>query len=160
MRINRISIKGYRSLKEIDWEPGSLNVVIGPNGTGKSNLLRFFELLVAGSNGNLSRHIQKAGGIKPLLWDGKMDAFSFRLHATLPAVNDDHWEDDYTYEVLCRQTGHSGNYYVESEYLTVQNQNKPQADNEPQKLLYRDKQKIIIFDTSGSELDIDRKSTR
>jgi predicted ATPase len=154
MRINRISIKGYRSLKEIDWEPGSLNVVIGPNGTGKSNLLRFFELLVAGSNGNLSRHIQKAGGIKPLLWDGKMDAFSFRLHATLPAVNDDHWEDDYTYEVLCRQTGHSGNYYVKSEYLTVQNQNKPQADTEPQKLLYRDKQKIIIFDTSGSELDM------
>lgn len=154
MKINRISINGYRSLKEIDWAPGSLNVVIGPNGTGKSNLLRFFELLVAASKGNLSRYIQKAGGVKPLLWDGKMEAFGFRLEATLPALNDDHWEDNYTYEVLFRQMGHSGDYCVESEYLTVQNQKQLQVDNEPERLLYRDKQKLIIYDTSGGEMDI------
>ncbi|MDW7728885.1 MAG: AAA family ATPase [Bacillota bacterium] len=154
MKINRISIKGYRSLKEIDWEPGSLNVVIGPNGTGKSNLLRFFELLVAASKGNLSSYIQKAGGIKPLLWDGKMDAFSFRLDLTLPSVNDDQWEDDYSYEVLFRQMGSSGDYLVESECLTVQNQNSLGIDDEPVKLLYRDKQKIIIYDATGKEMDM------
>lgn len=154
MRINRISINGYRSLKEIDWKPGTLNVVIGPNGTGKSNLLRFFELLVAASKGNLSRYIQKAGGIKPLLWDGKTDEFSFRLDATLPAINGDHWEDNYSYEVLFRQTGYSGDYFVENEYLTVHNLDKSQSANEPAKLIFREKQKVIIYDGSGSEIDM------
>jgi predicted ATPase len=154
MRINRILIKGYRSLKEIDWEPGSLNVVIGPNGTGKSNLLRFLELIGAASTGNLSKYIQKAGGIKPLLWDSKVDSFSFRLEISLPALNSDHWEDDYTYEVLLRQVGSSGDYQVESEYLTVQNQNETLVNSEPEKLLYRNKQKIIIYDDSGGELDM------
>ncbi len=154
MKINRILIRGYRSLKEIDWKPGSLNVVIGPNGTGKSNLLRFFELLGAASTGNLSRYIQKAGGIKPLLWDGKVDSFSFRLEISLPALNNDHWEDEYTYEVLFRQTGYGGDYRVESEDLTVQNQSKPMVNSEPEKLLYRNKQKIIIYDDSGGEMDM------
>ena len=42
MRIKQLDIEGFRSLKQVSWIPGDLNVVIGPNGTGKSNLLRFY----------------------------------------------------------------------------------------------------------------------
>ncbi len=42
MRALCLSVDGFRSLRHIEnWQPGVLNVLIGPNGTGKSNLLRF-----------------------------------------------------------------------------------------------------------------------
>jgi hypothetical protein len=37
MKIRQLSIEGFRSLKNVVWEPGDLNVLIGPNGSGKSN---------------------------------------------------------------------------------------------------------------------------
>ena len=45
MKITRLCIEGFRSLRKVNWSPGDLNVIIGPNGTGKSNLLRFLELI-------------------------------------------------------------------------------------------------------------------
>ena len=45
-RIQRISIEGFRSLAKIDnLELLQLTVLIGANGAGKSNLIRFFEML-------------------------------------------------------------------------------------------------------------------
>ncbi len=41
MKITQLDIEGFRSLRKVIWFPGDLNVIIGPNGTGKSNLLRF-----------------------------------------------------------------------------------------------------------------------
>ena len=39
--INNISIKGFKSLKEINrFELGNLNIIIGANGSGKSNFKR------------------------------------------------------------------------------------------------------------------------
>ena len=37
--IDRLTIKGFKSLQDVDLELGRLNVLIGPNGTGKSNLV-------------------------------------------------------------------------------------------------------------------------
>ena len=47
MKIQCVTISGFRSLKHVMWEPRGLNVLIGPNGTGKSNLLRCLDLLAA-----------------------------------------------------------------------------------------------------------------
>lgn len=44
-KLNRITIKGFRSIKEATLEIGPLNVLIGANGAGKSNLIAFFKLI-------------------------------------------------------------------------------------------------------------------
>ena len=45
-RIERVEINGFRSLHQVHLEfPQSLSVLIGANGAGKSNLIRFFEMV-------------------------------------------------------------------------------------------------------------------
>lgn len=39
--LNKISIEGFKSIKKADLTLGNLNVLIGANGAGKSNLLAF-----------------------------------------------------------------------------------------------------------------------
>ena len=43
--IDRLTIKGFKSLQDVELELGQLNVLIGPNGAGKSNLVSYFEML-------------------------------------------------------------------------------------------------------------------
>jgi len=44
--IERIRIRGFRSLADVDFQPKpGVNVLVGANGSGKSNLMRFFEML-------------------------------------------------------------------------------------------------------------------
>ncbi|MBT7069683.1 MAG: AAA family ATPase [Anaerolineae bacterium] len=45
--LDRIQIKGYKSIKAIDLELRPLNVLLGANGAGKSNFLSVFKLGVA-----------------------------------------------------------------------------------------------------------------
>ena len=54
-------------LQEIELEP--LNVLIGPNGVGKSNLIEVFRLLQA-APGDLTYPIRAGGGIREWLWKG------------------------------------------------------------------------------------------
>ena len=53
MKILKLEIEGYRSLKSQTWCPGDLNVLIGPNASGKSNLLRVLETLSSAAQGKL-----------------------------------------------------------------------------------------------------------
>ena len=43
--LKRIQIKGFRSIKGMTLELRPLNVLIGANGAGKSNLIAFFKLV-------------------------------------------------------------------------------------------------------------------
>jgi predicted ATPase len=79
MRIKQLKIEGFRSLKNVTWEPGDLNILIGPNGTGKSNLLRFLELITVTAKGGLGKYIQSLGGMDALIWDGRASEVSFTL---------------------------------------------------------------------------------
>ena len=44
MRISRVHIEHFRSIKSLDFEPGSYCVLIGENNSGKSNILRALNL--------------------------------------------------------------------------------------------------------------------
>jgi predicted ATPase len=48
-----LTIEGFRSLKHVEWSPARLNVLIGPNGSGKFNLLRALRLLRSAGSGTL-----------------------------------------------------------------------------------------------------------
>jgi predicted ATPase len=43
--LRRVVLNGFKSIKSLDLELGPLNVLIGENGAGKSNLISFFEML-------------------------------------------------------------------------------------------------------------------
>jgi len=94
MKIKQLDVAGFRSLKNVSWQPGDLNVVIGQNGTGKSNLLRILELISASARGGLKKYLEEAGGIDAILWDGQAPSVNFCLKAGAngPLVD---WDENY-----------------------------------------------------------------
>ncbi len=60
-RLKHIEIKGFRSIKEMALELRPLNVLIGANGAGKSNLIAFFKLMNELMGGRLQQHIGATG---------------------------------------------------------------------------------------------------
>jgi predicted ATPase len=60
-QLKRIQLNGFRSIKAMDLELGSLNVLIGANGAGKSNLISFFKLMNEMMGGRLQQHIGSTG---------------------------------------------------------------------------------------------------
>ena len=60
-KLNRITIKGFRSIKETTLELRPLNVLIGANGAGKSNLIAFFKLINELMAGRLQQYIGATG---------------------------------------------------------------------------------------------------
>ncbi|MCY3970067.1 MAG: AAA family ATPase [Acidobacteria bacterium] len=70
--ISSLTIEGFKSFRRLErLELGPLNVLIGANGSGKSNFLAALELLAkACSAGQLSRHVAEAAGASRLLHHG------------------------------------------------------------------------------------------
>lgn len=68
--LQRVSVQGFASLREITLHPGPMSVLIGPNGSGKSNLLRVLKLLPLLRTQSLQRFVGEAGGASGLLHDG------------------------------------------------------------------------------------------
>ena len=62
--IDKLTIKGFKSLQNVELELGKLNVLIGPNGGGKSNFVSYFHMLTAPS------------GRLPLTVNGAWDALA------------------------------------------------------------------------------------
>ncbi len=111
MKLLELNIKGFRSLKDVTWQPGDLNVIIGPNGSGKSNLLRFLDLISVSAQGRLGKYIQSLGGMEPLVWDGQAMAISFRLTKQLSSI------ETLRYELQLARLGLTSSYKVENETL-------------------------------------------
>ncbi len=68
--IQTISVRGFKGIKEMDLELRQLNVLIGANGVGKSNLLGVFELLRDFDEVRLGVYVAVMGGAEKLLHFG------------------------------------------------------------------------------------------
>ena len=68
--MDRIDIYGYKSIKSLELPLRPINVIIGANGSGKSNLLSFFELLKNISEKKLQSYVSLRGGTDKLLHKG------------------------------------------------------------------------------------------
>lgn len=69
--LNSIVIKGYKSIVECEITLGNLNVLIGANGSGKTNFISFFRLVRAIVEQNLQRYVTEKGGPDSLLHFGR-----------------------------------------------------------------------------------------
>jgi len=70
-QLNRIVIKGFKSIKECDLELNNINVLIGANGAGKSNFISAFEMFQKIRARELALYTGKKGGAGALLYNGK-----------------------------------------------------------------------------------------
>lgn len=70
MKIKKITIKGYKSIKNQTVEMRNLNVLIGSNGIGKTNFVSVFELLKALYRGGIMEYVLKNNGANKLLYMG------------------------------------------------------------------------------------------
>jgi predicted ATPase len=96
--LTSLSVEGYRSVHSLWTRLGRVNVVLGPNGSGKTNLYRSLSLLVAAAQGGLARAIAREGGMASVMWAGPHrrddrrgvivevgeEEFSYRLELGLP----------------------------------------------------------------------------
>ena len=71
-QLRKIVIKGFKSIKECELDLKNINVLIGANGAGKSNLISIFEMLQSVLAGELKYYAGKRG-IENLFHNG-MDA--------------------------------------------------------------------------------------
>ena len=82
--LERISLQGYKSIKELSSFQLSrgLNVLIGANGSGKTNFIRFFELLgnIMDSNKGLQNYVSSRGGADAFLFRGMKVTPEFSAH--------------------------------------------------------------------------------
>ncbi|MFN7918698.1 MAG: AAA family ATPase [Bryobacteraceae bacterium] len=68
--LDRIKIQGFKSIASLDLKLRPLNVLIGANGSGKSNLIGVFEFLHAIRLGHLQEYVARAGGAEKILHFG------------------------------------------------------------------------------------------
>jgi predicted ATPase len=70
--LDYITVKGFKSIAEIEQAPlRSVNIVIGANGSGKSNFIGVFSFLHAIREGRLRDYVTAAGGAERLLHFGE-----------------------------------------------------------------------------------------
>jgi predicted ATPase len=117
MKIARLAVSGFRSLRNVSWEPGNLNVLIGPNGSGKTNLVLLLKLIARSARGELSDFVLRAGGITALLWDRRAKELLLKLETTSGEPGRDRSPHDWIYSLCLVPRGKEGFYRVRQENL-------------------------------------------
>lgn len=69
--IEKVIIKNFKSIRDIDVPLRNLNVLIGSNGVGKSNFISFFELTKSIFQQRFGAYTMDHGGIDNLLYKGR-----------------------------------------------------------------------------------------
>lgn len=109
-RITRVTVKNYRSLADVTVDLGPLTVLVGLNGSGKSNFIDVLRFVSEALRDGLDIAIQRRGGIDRIRrWsaDGELHDvtiyFEFQMHG-VPSV--------YSFSLGSEQTGE---YFVKHE---------------------------------------------
>src|SRR6266404_521999 len=78
--LEKLTIKNFKSIREQTLEVGLLNVFIGSNGAGKSNLIEVFRFLREIVNQNLAGYVGVKGGADTLLYFGRRTSPEMSFH--------------------------------------------------------------------------------
>lgn len=88
--IERVQLNNFRSIRQLDLELRQLNILIGRNGSGKSNFLSFFQILGDGVRGNLSDTIiNQTRGFKWLRYQNALIGESISWEVTFQSDKTD-----------------------------------------------------------------------
>lgn len=80
--LDRIEVHGFKSIRKVDLQLRTLNVLIGANGAGKSNFISLFKLLNNIIENNLQLFVGRSGGADAFLHYGQRvtDEMLIKLH--------------------------------------------------------------------------------
>ena len=82
--VDWITVEGFKSIKRIErLALGPINVVIGSNGSGKSNLIGVFSFLREIRAGRLQEYVIRSGGADKILHFGSRSTSELRVHVSL-----------------------------------------------------------------------------
>ncbi len=99
-QIRTIKVTGFRSLADVTVPLGRLTVLVGPNGSGKTNVLNVLRLLGSTIRFDLPRAIADFGGFDHVLRaDGKTTTVQIQVEALVTAHASDRAPDRYTLSV-------------------------------------------------------------
>ena len=99
-RLDSITLKGFKTIQSLDdFKPGSLTVLIGPNGVGKSNFISFFRMMswALGDENGLPEYVARQGGASALLHDGPDHSREIEAELTIRTV---HGENQYGFRLV------------------------------------------------------------
>lgn len=124
-RLNQLKINGYKSIKSLDIELKSLNILIGSNGVGKSNFINFFKFMKKIIDKDLPIYTAELGGANKILHFGQKETseIDFALLFTpngykavlIPNVNDKFiFKNEKTYFFADKISGYRGGTKVYS----------------------------------------------
>jgi predicted ATPase len=69
--LERVVIQGYKSFREVDFSLKPINVLIGANGSGKSNFAQIFHMMSWVINEGFQTYVAQTGGANQLLHYGR-----------------------------------------------------------------------------------------
>jgi predicted ATPase len=123
LKLKQIAIHGYKSFHPdgLKLEIKDITVLLGANGSGKSNLVSFFKLLSWMMTGALQNFIGESGSANDLLFYGSKT--TNRLEAELLFAND-RAEDKYSFK-LSHAAGDTLIFTEEVLFCKLKHENKP-----------------------------------
>lgn len=123
MKLNKIDLKGFKSIDGQNGQQivlGDVTVLLGANGSGKTNLISFFKLLNFMTTGALQNYVAKQGVNRLLFFGQKItESISFVLHFSSDEAKD-------TYEVKLSH-GLPDRLFVSGEKITFKRHSQDKA---------------------------------
>ena len=93
--VSELFIAGYRSIRELRLPLARVNVITGPNGSGKTNLYRAVFLVSQAARGEFARTLAWEGGMPSVMWAGpRRNDKPVRLRLGVAT-------EDFSYEIAC-----------------------------------------------------------
>jgi len=154
MLIQRLTVSGLLSFGPagIDLPLERLNVLIGANGSGKSNLLEVLSLLRA-SPTNLPEPVKEMGGVREWLWKGPRSHGVASIDAVLAYP-----KGKSAIRHVLEITDHGGRFEVTDERIEYE---KPQRGREDVYFFYRFQQgRPVLNDLSETDRGLHRDSVK
>ena len=143
LRIEKIEIESYRSLYNVTIEPRSFNVLVGPNNSGKSNLVEAIDFLADVHRYGVAVAIVRKGGFDNIAYrrvrrtkrpisftvdamlskDEAQRGLAFRPDTELVVVNDPSWRPYYRlqhrFEITAQDARIGTGFIVSYEHLVI-----------------------------------------
>ena len=162
MAIQELDVHGYRSFRQVVWKPGKLNLLVGANGAGKSNLLHLLELIADIANGRLAKTME-AGGIVPLLWDDRVSTLGWKLRIDPVDATQDLLQGSLTCEFELQRLRNTSTYVIARDTLGKWYDYEQGKFPSPLWIYTRDGRQASIFDQQTTRLvrfdDLDRNES-
>jgi hypothetical protein len=104
VRLSRLKIDGFKCLRDVDWRPAAgLNLVLGPNESGKTTLAEFTEAMIFGLPGGASGE-----ECRPWSGSGFGGRVEFDCGRVLVVIERDFGSGSFRYEEIDTASGTSG----------------------------------------------------